>query len=190
MRRGTTATHTISTGGIDLSSARVFITYVQGANKVLDITNDDSRVTVSSTAITVALTQEDTLSFVSGAVGQVQVRYIFESGEAGASGFMTFTVDNILKDGEIAFTDPTITLTGDATVAAGSDITLTATTDPSGLEVSWDTSDSDVATVEDGVVTGVAAGTATITATLVAYPDISATKSITVTAAEADPGND
>ena len=45
--------------------------------------------------------------------------------------------------------------------------TLTATASPAGCtdEIEWSSSDSSVATVEDGVVTGVAEGTATITAT-------------------------
>lgn len=51
-----------------------------------------------------------------------------------------------------------------ATVAAGSDVTITATTTPSGGTVKWSTSDSDVATVTGGVVTGVAAGDCIITA--------------------------
>lgn len=43
---------------------------------------------------------------------------------------------------------------------------LRATTVPSDATVTWSTSDGEVATVEDGVVTGVSAGTATITATI------------------------
>lgn len=44
--------------------------------------------------------------------------------------------------------------------------TLTATTVPANAEVTWTSSDDEVATVSAGVVTGVAEGTATITATI------------------------
>ncbi len=62
--------------------------------------------------------------------------------------------------------------------------TLTATTIPSGETVIWTTSNSEVATVADGIVTAEGAGTATITATItvnnVSYSD---TCAVTVTAA-------
>lgn len=52
-------------------------------------------------------------------------------------------------------------------VAHGSTTTITATTTPAGLRVTWGTSDATKATVDDaGVVTGVAAGSAVITATM------------------------
>ena len=54
-----------------------------------------------------------------------------------------------------------------ASVAHGSTTTITATTTPAGLRVTWGTSDATKATVDDaGVVTGVAAGSAVITATM------------------------
>ena len=52
-----------------------------------------------------------------------------------------------------------------ATVEVGKTIKLTATVEPEGTEVTWDSEDPTVATVEDGVVTGVAEGSAIITAT-------------------------
>ena len=54
----------------------------------------------------------------------------------------------------------------EASVVAEGTTTLTATTVPADATVTWTSSDDDVATVEDGVVTGVAAGTATITASI------------------------
>lgn len=45
-------------------------------------------------------------------------------------------------------------------------VTLTATTDPAGATVEWATSDDTVATVDNGVVTGVGEGKATITASI------------------------
>lgn len=51
------------------------------------------------------------------------------------------------------------------TAASGDSHTasITATTTPSGQTVTWESSDTDVATVSSGTVTGVAAGVATIT---------------------------
>lgn len=51
-----------------------------------------------------------------------------------------------------------------ATVQVGKSITLKATTVPSGKTVTWASSATDKATVNNGVVTGVAAGTSDITA--------------------------
>lgn len=47
----------------------------------------------------------------------------------------------------------------------GGTMTLTAYTDPASKPVTWSSSDTSVATVNDGVVTAIAVGTATITAT-------------------------
>lgn len=62
---------------------------------------------------------------------------------------------------------PTINLDkSTATVAAESTTSLTATVSPAGSAVTWKSSDTSIATVSNGTVTGVAAGTATITATI------------------------
>lgn len=66
-------------------------------------------------------------------------------------------------------------------VVAGSTSTITATTVPAGGTVKWFSSDTDVATVTGGVVTGIAAGTATITAR-VEGTGAYATAAVTVTA--------
>lgn len=66
-----------------------------------------------------------------------------------------------------------------ASVAHGSTVTITATTTPAGLRVTWGTSDATKATVDDaGVVTGVAAGSAVITAT---FGGLSKSCTVTVT---------
>jgi len=71
-----------------------------------------------------------------------------------------------------------------ATVKEGKTTKLTATTTPDGETVTWTTSNDEVATVSNGVVSGVAAGTATITASMtydgVTYTD---TCAVTVTSA-------
>lgn len=53
-------------------------------------------------------------------------------------------------------------------IAVGGTETLVATVSPANADdksVSWESDDEDVATVEDGLVTGLSAGTATITVT-------------------------
>lgn len=66
-----------------------------------------------------------------------------------------------------------------ASVAVGETTTITADVTPEGSAVVWSSSNSRVATVADGTVTGVAAGTAVITAT---SGNFSASAAITVTA--------
>ena len=81
-------------------------------------------------------------------------------------------------------TTPSVTLDkSTASIAVEGTETLTATTVPDDAEVTWSSSDELVATVEDGVVTGVAAGDATITASItVDEQDYTATCAVTVTA--------
>lgn len=67
---------------------------------------------------------------------------------------------------------------------AGENASLTATVMPTGSSksVTWTSSDSNVATVKDGVVTAVSAGTATITATSTVNTSIKATATVNVKA--------
>ena len=81
-----------------------------------------------------------------------------------------------------------VSLTGEDSVAKDSNVTLTATVSAKYLNtlsssVEWTSSNNNVATVANGVVTGVAAGTATITASAGGK---SATKDVTVTEAAFD----
>lgn len=63
--------------------------------------------------------------------------------------------------------EPSVTLDkSEATLDVEGTTTLTATTVPASATVTWSTSNDEVATVANGVVTGVAEGTATITATI------------------------
>ena len=67
---------------------------------------------------------------------------------------------------EVEVTGVTLNKTS-ATINEGDSLTLTATLEPANAtdkSITWTTSDSKVATVENGVVTAVSAGTATITA--------------------------
>jgi len=95
---------------------------------------------------------------------------------------------------DVTYTEPSVVhVTGvdvspaTATIEAGSTTTLTATVSPSNAtdkSVSWSTSNSSIATVSNGVVTGVAAGTARITATTTDgsytdYCDVTVTPAVT-----------
>ena len=70
----------------------------------------------------------------------------------------------VLGDGLV----PSITVTGDDTVAAESTISLTATATNAGQSptITWASSDTTIATVSSGTVTGVKAGDVTITASV------------------------
>lgn len=79
---------------------------------------------------------------------------------------------------------PSVTLDkNEGSVEEDSTLTLTATTIPEDAEVSWESSDDTIASVNDGVVTGEGEGTATITASItVDGVDYTDTCAITVTA--------
>lgn len=98
MRRGTTPTITISTD-VDLSAAsNLFVTFSQGGAVVLEKTLSD--VTVSADAVTVELTQEDTLALASGASVEFQIRATVGDAKL-ASNIMVSSVYRILKNGVI-----------------------------------------------------------------------------------------
>ncbi len=184
MRRGTTATHTISTGELDLTNHKVYLTYIQSGKVILERTNSDDSLRITSASIVNTISQTESYLFAAGAPVKAQLRWIDANGVAGASNIFNFTVEDVLKEGEISYdTTYDISISGEDSVQEDSTITLTATTTPLGETVDWSSSDETVATVEDGVVTGVSEGTVTITATLHDHSSISATKTITVTAA-------
>lgn len=120
-------------------------------------------------------------------------------GGTASSSSSSKRIDFYGADITITYTAGTVHVTGVAldkstdTVEVGSTTTLTATvsppdaTDPS---VSWSTSNSSVATVSGGVVTGVSAGTARITATTTDggytdYCDVTVTPVVTYTFVQA-----
>lgn len=103
MYRGTTPVHTYTVPYRADSIQRVYITYSQNGEPVVEKTIDD--VTISpiddSTCNVVAhLTQNDTLKFSVGEAN-VQLRILDTNGEAYASAEMRMRIDDILKDGVI-----------------------------------------------------------------------------------------
>ena len=89
----------------------------------------------------------------------------------------TFTVTEGSVNPDIVLNKSNLALT------VGNSSTLTATTKPSGQTVTWNSNDTDVATVSNGTVTAIGAGSATITAQITVdgnnYTD---TCAVTVTA--------
>ena len=81
--------------------------------------------------------------------------------------------------------DPTdIQITGNNTIEEGKSTALRVIVLPEGAnsQVSWKSSDESIATIVNGVVTGLSQGTVTITATSVKVPTLSATFELTITA--------
>lgn len=97
MRRGTTPTNTFSSD-VDLTGATVFVDYEQKNRIIIEKTGDD--LTVTSEAVTLELTQEDTLAFRPGEV-LIQIRAVFPDGTAIASNIIRTTAERIIKDGVI-----------------------------------------------------------------------------------------
>ena len=118
--------------------------------------------------------------------------FIWGNADSGyqSTGYATPSTDTINGYNSGGGSDPVsvtgITLnTNSTSVQVGSTVSLTASVAPSNATnkgVSWTTSNSSIATVSDGVVTGVSEGTATITATT-SDGGFTATCDVTVTAA-------
>ena len=107
MIRGTTPTNVFTTN-VDLTGAKIFLTYSQFGKTVFEKTEDDITIeTITGETpeykLSVTLTQEDTLLLASDAIVNMQIRAIFENGNAIASDIMEATVGSILKNGEIEY---------------------------------------------------------------------------------------
>lgn len=103
MKRGTTCRHIFRTN-VDLTSATVYVSYMQGKSIVIEKTNSD--LTIQQRKVIVDLSQEDTLGFKAGQTVSCQIRYILEDGTADASNIITVSVQDVLKDGEISYIAP------------------------------------------------------------------------------------
>ena len=78
-----------------------YITFTMRGDVVLDIPVSDDSVVISDNAISLTLTQQQTLSFQSKATSLVQLRLVLDDGSAVASNIIKITIGDILKDGEI-----------------------------------------------------------------------------------------
>lgn len=96
MIRGTTPTHTyhmpFDTALID----KIKITYAQ--NGVVVLTKEKADCKIDGNAVTVRLTQEDTLKFDASRV-QIQVRVLTTGGDALASVIVTKPCEEVLEEG-------------------------------------------------------------------------------------------
>lgn len=101
MRRGTTPVHTFATDA-DLTGASVlYVTYQQRGETVLEKSLGDAGVTVTEAAVTVELTQDESLSFAESVPVRIQIRAGWADGTRAASNIVTASVGEILKEGAI-----------------------------------------------------------------------------------------
>lgn len=109
MTRGTTPTNTFTVKGIDLTGAKIFLTYAQSGNTLFERSSDDLQVSaetiddVATSTVVAVLTQEETLKLVTEVKVRIQLRAVFEDGTAVATGIVEKSVGEILKDGEISY---------------------------------------------------------------------------------------
>lgn len=97
MIRGTTPLHTFDVNR-DLRNAKVYLTYKQDGRTIVEKSDD---LVVTEHRVTAKLSQADTLRFRAGVPVTMQIRYVIDSGDSGASEIMETTVDEILKGGVI-----------------------------------------------------------------------------------------
>ena len=112
---------------------------------------------------------------------QVAFKYTSSTTAAGTWEIKNFKLDEAAS-GPV---DPELTVSSSITVEEGKTATISVTTNSDG-EKTWSTSDATVATVSNGVVTGVKPGSATITLSIAATANFntkSATIPVTVTEA-------
>ena len=103
MRRGTTPNLTFTTP-YEASLwvlERSWITFKQRGMILFSIRLDDESVNVTDNAVTVTLTQEQTLSMTTADELSIQIRGIVGENKAVGSNVVQDTVCPILKDGEI-----------------------------------------------------------------------------------------
>ncbi len=153
---------TLNLAGVKTSTLTASVTVINGANEsVTWSSNNNSVATIASNGV---------VTGVSAGTATITATSTFDSTKKGICNVTVVNGDTISLDKN------TLSL------AVGQSSTITANASGS---VSWATNNSTIATVNNGVVTGVAAGTATITATC---GSASATCTVTVTASSESSG--
>lgn len=100
MRRGTTPFVTINTDQDLTGYAYILFTMEDRAGNEINVDNSGDAMQVNANSVVVRLSQNDTLSMNKGTV-KMQIRARDSAGYAIASGIMTSTMEEILKDGVI-----------------------------------------------------------------------------------------
>lgn len=107
MYRGTTPTIPIRIKGVDLTEAKLFLTFESPGGKQLTLQTPDNftvELDGEDTVGDVTLTQEQTLE-LSTASHSVQIRWIDEDGIAGATKVQQINVKDVLLKGVISYDD-------------------------------------------------------------------------------------
>lgn len=133
-------------------------------DKNFTISVDQDWVTVDNTSHTVKPTKEGTFNLT-----------VTSAADSTKTDKKTITVKTVELTGiSLALSDPVY-------IESSANISITYTpSDASYKDLTWSSSDTDIATVINGVVSGVAEGTTTITAKSSKYENISNTLSVTV----------
>lgn len=133
-----------------------------GTKEITFSSSNSSRASISSLKMSSQLigslgTFAYSVDFIALKAGDVTIRGISDNGTVYVSQTVSITVPDATS---VSLSKSTLE------IAKGESATLTATVNPSGASqsVTWSTSDSKIATVSGGKVTGVSVGTATITA--------------------------
>ena len=103
MYQGTTPSITFDIKGYDLTDATVFVSFKRGSD-LLTKTGEDVEVSYSDETSTVIchLSQEETLAMKSGGV-IVQIRFIYENGQAFATNEKELEVKRVIYPEVIAY---------------------------------------------------------------------------------------
>ena len=144
--------------------------YIAGTDKITaTVVPSNASVSWSTSDSKIATVSGGTVTFVA-------------AGTATITGKISVNGKDYTATYKVTCNKPTISLSKSShTMWIGDSVTLTATTDPSGRAITWSSSNTGVATVSGGKVTGVGEGTATITGTMdVNGKKYSATCSVTI----------
>jgi len=174
----------------DWSTVRNYVFTISNAafmsTPTLDVNANDVEIAYGETATLIATTNWDE-SFVvwsssDETIATVENGVVTVTGENWGEVTITATVDTVSVDTIITVNAPTqleveFAVESKDIITINGTTTLEATTDWNVERVVWSSSNNEVATVENGVVTGVKGGEVTITATL---GDLTASKTIYV----------